>query len=244
MDVDNETGYKNCIRNNVTYDDENKIEWWECDCISDGNGIIVDSTLHAQEENGEPYRGRTLVANNISYNNGGTGIHAYSSSHVDIVNNTAYLNSRSPGDQQPQFRGMASEDVRVLNNISVARPGKATNSMYGNTDVRYDYNTYYGGTEPEVLGRHDVLGDPGLRRPGIDPASADFQLLADFTAIDSGKKFPAVRRDHSGVFLLWPTLRGIYLSFTIRLQRRRRHRLAVGQHLRCRQANYGSVVGS
>ncbi|MET9652199.1 right-handed parallel beta-helix repeat-containing protein [Streptomyces sp. NPDC006460] len=199
VDVDNETGYKNFIRNNVTYDNENKIEWWECDCISDGNGIIVDSTLHAQEENGEPYRGRTLVANNISYNNGGTGIHAYSSSHVDIVNNTAYLNSRSTEINNPNIGAWASEDVRVLNNISVARPGKATNSMYGNTDVRYDYNVYYGGAEPETLGLHDILGDPGLRRPGIDPASADFQLLAGSAAIDSGKKFPMVRQDFSGV---------------------------------------------
>ncbi|MFF3349007.1 choice-of-anchor Q domain-containing protein [Streptomyces sp. NPDC002779] len=202
VDVNDETGYKIFIRNNITYDNENKIEWWECKCISDGNGIIVDSTLPAPEGSGTPYQGyqgRTLVANNISYNNGGSGIHAYKGSNVDIVNNTAYLNSRSPEINNPNIGAWASKDVRVLNNISVARPGKATTSNYANTNVRYDYNIYHGGTEPEVLGRHDVLGDPGLRQPSIDPASADFQLLPDSAAIDSGMKFPAVRQDYSGV---------------------------------------------
>ncbi|MBC8011095.1 MAG: right-handed parallel beta-helix repeat-containing protein, partial [Burkholderiales bacterium] len=57
--------------------------------FSDGNGIIIDS------HKGFAYSGRSLVQNNLVYDNGGSGIHALKSDRVDIVNNTAFRNSRA-----------------------------------------------------------------------------------------------------------------------------------------------------
>ncbi|MEU2250992.1 right-handed parallel beta-helix repeat-containing protein [Streptomyces sp. NPDC019224] len=195
--VDESRGVKISIQRNVVHDNESKVKWVACDCISDGNGIIVDSTIHP-ETSGGVYTGRTLVANNLSYDNGGSGIHAYKSAHVDIVNNTAYLNSRSPALSYPNVGAWGSEDVQVLNNISVAREGKETNFTHGNENVIYDYNIYSGGLKPRVMGVHDKVADPLLVHPGTDPAVADFRIERGSPAVDSGTRFDAVESDFAG----------------------------------------------
>jgi parallel beta-helix repeat protein len=73
--------------------------------LTDGNGIIIDSMRdsrknalikHQLDKNGpkEPYRGRTLIENNLVYNNGGRGVHVFRSEKVDVINNTCYGNQR------------------------------------------------------------------------------------------------------------------------------------------------------
>ncbi|MEV0848113.1 right-handed parallel beta-helix repeat-containing protein [Streptomyces sp. NPDC049954] len=202
-DVDHEqtSGYKVRITNNVVHDNETKVKWSSCDCYSDGNGIIIDFNRH-EGIPGDPYTGRTLVANNLSYDNGGSGIHSFNSQHVDIVNNTAYYNSRQdklPYDGYPNIYAGYSKDVRLLNNISYARPGKATNKVGHNTDVVYDYNVYYNGLAPETMGPHDVVADPKFVSASTDPAKADFHVRDDSPALDSGTGFPAVPTDQLGV---------------------------------------------
>ncbi|MFJ7625183.1 right-handed parallel beta-helix repeat-containing protein [Streptomyces sp. NPDC097595] len=199
-DVDTSgTGYKIRITNNVAYDNEAKVKWAACDCYSDGNGIIVDSTLHADDDL-PAFEGRTLVADNVVYNNGGSGIHAFSSSHVDIVNNTAYFNSRNPHLNYANIYAAYSDDVRLLNNVSYAREGKATNSTSHNTaSVVYDYNLYFNGTTPAVQGPHDVIADPQFRNATVDPGSADFRPRAGSPAIDTGVASDAVPRDIRGL---------------------------------------------
>ncbi|MGC5170079.1 choice-of-anchor Q domain-containing protein [Microbacterium sp. DT81.1] len=197
-DVDDATGYKIRIENNVSYDNESKVKWIACNCISDGNGIIVDSTLNARSSGGVDYKGRTLVANNVVFDNGGTGIHAYRSANVDILNNTGYLNSRSPFINNPNISAFVSRDVRVINNVSVTLPGKPSNSAYRNENVLYDYNTYWGGAEPEVLGANDLIVDPEFVAPSTDPAVADFRLTRGSPAGDTGIALPEVTDDFDG----------------------------------------------
>jgi hypothetical protein len=55
---------------------------------SDGNGIILDTHRRFY------YGGRTLVQNNVVYENGGSGIHTVATDRVDIVNNTSYHNGK------------------------------------------------------------------------------------------------------------------------------------------------------
>ncbi|RZU53425.1 parallel beta-helix repeat protein [Krasilnikovia cinnamomea] len=189
--------YKITIQNNVSYDNENKIKWIGCGCISDGNGIIVDDTLHKQSGK-KPYTGKILVANNIVFDNGGSGIHAFSSKNVDIVHNTAYLNSRSPALSNPNIGAWFSVDVNLLNNISYARAGKATTFSYGNSNVRYDFNVYFGGLPPQAQGPHDIIADPGFVNPGTDPATANFCLRPHSPAVDSGTGSVPVVIDYYG----------------------------------------------
>ncbi|MEU7905843.1 right-handed parallel beta-helix repeat-containing protein [Actinoplanes sp. NPDC049118] len=193
----NGESYKVVIRNNISYDNENKVKWIGCDCISDGNGIIVDDTLQRQSGK-KAYTGRILVANNIVFNNGGTGIHAYLGRDVDIVHNTAYLNSRSPALNNPNIGAWSSTNVNILNNISYARAGKATTFPAGDTNVRYDFNIYFGGLPPQARGPNDIIADPRFANASTDPATADFWLQPQSPAVDSGTNSIPVSTDYFG----------------------------------------------
>ncbi|WP_051700364.1 right-handed parallel beta-helix repeat-containing protein [Streptomyces sp. NRRL F-4474] len=188
--------YKIRITGNRVHDNESKIKWEKCGCYSDGNGIIID-TLKGDAEH-PAYSGRVLVANNLSYDNGGSGIHSYKSQHVDIVHNTAYANGRSTRmDSYANIFAHDSTDVRLLNNIAYGRPGQATNSKSRNVDVTYDYNVYFGGKAPEVQGPNDVIADPKLTKAGTG-ADADFRLSTGSPAAGSGTPFAAVTTDFTG----------------------------------------------
>ncbi|MGY3784695.1 sigma-70 family RNA polymerase sigma factor [Streptomyces antibioticus] len=191
--------YKIRITGNRVHDNETKVKWEGCHCYSDGNGIIVDTTKGDPERGRPAYNGRVLVANNISYDNGGSGIHAYKSQHVDIVHNTAYLNGRSTRITTPYANIFAhdSTDVRLLNNIAYGRPGQATNSTSRNVNVTYDYNIYFGGKAPETKGPHDIVADPKFTAPGKSP-DADFRLTKGSPAIGSATPFPAMTTDFTG----------------------------------------------
>ncbi|MFJ7625187.1 choice-of-anchor Q domain-containing protein [Streptomyces sp. NPDC097595] len=191
--------YKIRITDNVVNDNETKIKWHDCDCYSDGNGIIVDTLKGKPAGEGADYNGRVLVANNLSFDNGGSGIHSFKSQHVDIVGNTAYYNSRSSRQTgYANVYALQSTDVRLLDNISYARAGKPTNLTSGNQNVTYDSNIYFNGAAPETTGPHDLVADPKLVNPGTDPSTADFRLRADSPAVDSGAAFPAVDKDLDG----------------------------------------------
>lgn len=60
---------------------------------TDGNGIIIDYFDYDDASN-NPYSKRTLVQNNLCFNNGGSGIKIFKSSKVRIINNTIYHNNR------------------------------------------------------------------------------------------------------------------------------------------------------
>jgi parallel beta-helix repeat protein len=80
--VSNNIAYSNMIaRNNPV----------PCGSHTDGNGIIMD-TFYDQTTNTIAYPYRSLVFGNVSYGNGGRGIHVFRTSNVTVMNNTAYGN--------------------------------------------------------------------------------------------------------------------------------------------------------
>jgi hypothetical protein len=186
-DVDTFTGYKNFIRRNIVYNNESYIPWKDSGQISDGNGIIVDLN---QSNN---YQGRTLIANNLVVNNGGTGIHTYRSAHVDIYNNTAYLNAHSPALNYCTICATASHDIQIRNNIIYARTGKPSNKAdTRNSAVFYDYNLYFGGLVPQELGLNDQITNPRFINANIDLAVANFRLATYSPARNAGDCVTAV----------------------------------------------------
>lgn len=188
--------YKIVIRNNIssgarTYElvasSGNK--------ISDGNGIIIDVNEFTANRPTESYRGRTLVQNNICFNNGGSGIHTVRANHVDIINNTTYLNSASPELQYSQIYAYGSRDVRFINNILVApvantaagEIAEPVNRLGGTcSDIIFSNNIYFGGNIAPTLGTGDIIADPKFVNPSIDAAVADFHLQANSPAIGAG----------------------------------------------------------
>ncbi|MBN3963103.1 MAG: right-handed parallel beta-helix repeat-containing protein [Nostoc sp. NMS8] len=178
---DNKQGYKMFVTNNRTYNNRMYIPWIAVGKITDGNGIIIDSTRNDNDSKLGAYKGRTLVKNNLAFNNGGSGIHAFLSEHVDIVNNTAVLNNQSPEIKGGQIFAHTSSDVRILNNILYAFPGKDININTKNKNVIYDYNIYINSSKVTVKGSHDIVANSQFLRkyPTLDKISRDWKSRLD-----------------------------------------------------------------
>lgn len=176
----NTSSYKNFVMGNICYNNKTLIPWAGRDYLSDGNGIIIDDNKNSQVTGGIPYAGKTLVENNVSYNNGGSGIHAYSSNNVDIINNTAYNNGTVVA--YSEIYGQDGTNVNIYNNIMYARTGGACNSNA--TGTTYDYNIYFNGPASRQ-GANDVVTDPKFVKRTFD-GTADFKLRNTSPAINSG----------------------------------------------------------
>jgi len=192
---DHNQSYKMFVTNNKVYNNRQYVPWIVDGTIADGNGIIIDDSRNTQNNSKlGVYKGRTLVANNLTFNNGGSGIHTYMSEHVDIVHNTAYMNNQSPEIQHGQLFANESSDIKILNNILYAYPGKKMNMDWKNINVTYDYNIYANGTSISVLGYHDIIGNPQF----VNPSIADFRLKATSPAINSGYTWKDLTTDFVG----------------------------------------------
>lgn len=125
---------------------------------------------------GKPYRGRTLVANNVAFANGDSGIHSYKSTHVDIVHNYAADNNRLPDLDDGQIFANTSKNARILNNVVIAPAGKPVNSSAKNENIVHDHNLYatLDGSAPKFAG--DAAANL------IAPAGAPGLVLADWAA--------------------------------------------------------------
>lgn len=178
-------GYHDKIVGNRAYRNENKVfSRWVTgqNAITDGNGIIIDGS------NDLDYTGRTLVANNLSFDNGGRGILVYLSSRVDVVFNTTYLNGRTDGlaGGPSELSVGRSFDVQVLNNLAWARPGVRGVEIKEADGVTMGGNVFVTDT---VTGQetdldHVVAGDPGLVFASVDPDQADFSPAVGSMLID------------------------------------------------------------
>ncbi|MCF2505241.1 right-handed parallel beta-helix repeat-containing protein [Dyadobacter sp. CY107] len=184
--------YKNFIRNNIVSNNKTTVPWVQLKRLSDGNGIIIDVNQHAYSNQDataptaeEAYTGRTLVENNVSFNNGGSGIHSFKADHVDIINNTAYHNGTVMN--YPDIFTNQCHDVKIINNIMYAREGGQCNSMPKNPTEIYANNIYFNG-KVGFKGEGDVEADPQFVHPSTDHANADFKVKKDSPAIDQGSQ--------------------------------------------------------
>lgn len=186
------------IRNNVSSGNIHKIVWVRNDPAltqySDGNGIIIDINGTIDD--------RTLVQNNVTFDNGGSGIHAYKGNHVDIVNNTAYLNSSSPYLDYGQIFANQAVDVKIYNNIMVApvantAAGEQREYVSGGTTpsssngIVYKNNVYFGGNVNGFANNgttvvNNVTADPRFANPTVNAALADFRLQPSSPAVYTG----------------------------------------------------------
>jgi hypothetical protein len=137
-----------------------------------------------------PYTGRVLVANNISVNNGGSGMHAFSSEHVDFINNTTWHNSQVLA--YGEIFANSSNDVNVLNNICVAAAGKPMNTTYQDKNLISNDNIYFGGQAPVSEGPQDLITDPLLVNPQPDPTQGDFGVQPGSPALSPNAGNPVI----------------------------------------------------
>jgi serralysin len=196
------TGYRNIVQNNISHDNVTKTG-----AHTDGNGIIIDDFQSTQTDGHPNYTFKTLVDNNLVYENGGKGIQVAWSDSVTVQNNTAYHNNQDPlndGTWRGELSNAQSSNNTWVNNVAVADPSvnknntAVDNTSYGgytNANVVWANNNTYNGT----AGQASVRTDGGNAMPstangnklGIDPhfagaASDNFHLGSGSAAIDGG----------------------------------------------------------
>jgi parallel beta-helix repeat protein len=200
FNFDATTGYKIVIQRNKSYGNDSKVKWQVGCKFSDGNGIIIDDTRNTQNTSSYGvYLGKTLVANNVTFNNGGSGIHAFQSNNVDIVFNVSYLNGQRSVYNDGGIYANTTTNVQILNNIIVGIAGKNVNTNFSNTGQTVNYNLFFQGNNPAVSGVNDLKAtNPIFVNASIDPSVADFRLSSGSPAINSGINFVAVTTDFSG----------------------------------------------
>lgn len=173
--------YHDLITNNRVYRNENKVpsKFQNHQAITDGNGIIVDDN----QKSG--FSGRTLVANNLSYDNGGRGIIVYRSNRVDVIFNTTYHNARTPGliGTPSEIAAGRASDVKIHSNIGWARPGiHALQTNFHRGPGVDSWNNIWVSDSPTPTGDEakDRLesSNPGLRNPTTG-SGADFRPRSD-----------------------------------------------------------------
>ncbi|MES2463037.1 MAG: right-handed parallel beta-helix repeat-containing protein [Armatimonadota bacterium] len=203
---DDAPGYHVIFQRNFVWNNKGLVPWGKTGKLSDGNGIILDVTDQERQGANNPtgdaataattpapppaekpkrpeWKGRALIANNVSAFNGGSGIHTFRTRYVDIVNNTTYWNGQVVNYEE--IFANNSQDVNILNNVIVPRPGGKVTSNNKNTNVRWDYNVYPT-AQTVMVGPHDIVADPGVVVALPDPMKGNFTLAKNSPAIGSG----------------------------------------------------------
>jgi parallel beta-helix repeat protein len=182
-------GFHNVISYNISYNNSNPAPDG-----TDGNGISMDDTNHTQSDN-IPYTGQTLIEENITYNNGGSGIRIGYSSGVTVRNNTSYWNEALTTITGP-WRGDLADEYSTgtiwVNNIAVANP--ATNSdntaileAAGSGSVWLNNLTYDGTAGSESLdGSGSFTGNLLGMNPMLMNPTTNFQLQSESPASAAG----------------------------------------------------------
>ena len=177
---------------------------------TDGNGIIVDTTLGSDIciTCGTAYTGKILILGNLTYDNGGGGVHIFLSKNVTAASNTSYGNMRdryNPGTLRGELSNGGSQNITWLNNIAFSVPGSgalalnlpvvnfavnlfnSSTSNFPDTGT-WSHNLFYGGSISSVLGNSI---SPSLNKIGTNPlltnpADGAFAPLSSSPVIGAG----------------------------------------------------------
>ena len=201
LPYDENPGYHNVISGNVCYDNELKVATQVLSggnnkALTDGNGIIIDSFQtsranplkpHNEDRDGplKPYHQRTLVENNLIYDNGGRGIHVFRSDKVDVINNTTYMNQKTPDINAGEITFIQSADGVIANNICYALKGKRANTQDGSSLVIWKDNLFF--NSDDVM-THDgmIQADPQFVAASLTAKPDGFRLKKTSPALGKG----------------------------------------------------------
>lgn len=134
--IDTYNGVKFIIEKNKVYNNENRMVSWNGSKsfitfeIDEGSGIFFtrnnDTAAAAQYD-----YGYFLIRNNLSYNNGASGIVIHITNRAIVQNNTLYYNgAKNTGN--PGGIGMNTvNDLTIKNNVVYARPNKFALGIVG-----------------------------------------------------------------------------------------------------------------
>jgi parallel beta-helix repeat protein len=124
--------FHNVVAWNIVYN--NRINYDNpvgCKNHTDGNGIIIDTFLDLYS-NTAVYPYQTLVMTNVSYYNGGRGIHIFRSSNVTVANNTVFNNNTDTCLASAAYVLGDLSQQGGANNVWINNLSKTVQSFVGN----------------------------------------------------------------------------------------------------------------
>jgi parallel beta-helix repeat protein len=187
-----EAGIRNIVRSNVVFNTYNTRPFIYSDRITDGNCFILDDTQHTQStgvavQKGftDAYTGTTLVENNLCFDNGGRGVHAFLSDNLIARNNTLYRNTKTPG-VDGELSTVQSNNVGFYNNIIYANANAKAIANFRSNNVDIENNLVFGSDQIDPGVGRLIQADPAFVNPSTDVGTADFFLRANSPAIRAG----------------------------------------------------------
>jgi hypothetical protein len=195
------------VTGNRIFGNQEFIPWEAAGKITDGEGIIVDSTRNSAYQSSipiAPYTGRTLIANNVIYTNGSSAIEVFESDHVDVVNNSSYQDIVTPVlTGRGEMNLNQTTDVNVINNIFYSATGQNPVIVVPGTtsSIILNYNLYFGGTNTGDVpnGPNDLTANPLYVDPAdSNPLSVLLTVSPSSPAVGSGTSYLAPSTDFGG----------------------------------------------
>jgi len=202
---DTYTGTKIIITENEVYQNENRLISWNPSKtfvhfeIDEGTGIFLT-------RNKDTYtQGEMLIANNLSYKNGASGIVCHHTNDVTIEHNTVFDNATTNHGNPGGIGVNASDNVRILSNISYSKSNKWALGILAEpvTNLALDSNIVFNNS-----GSLNVIRSTGSNSLTvgwnetnplfIDENNYDFSLNSSSPAIDNASSQSGQSTDFFG----------------------------------------------
>lgn len=205
---DNSETYRTVITGNRSYSNYNHFKFYAssdpaiADSYTDGNGIIIDALAidqgYLNDGAGGIYSGRTLIENNLTYDNGGKGINIYASDNVDVIHNVSYRNG-----QHPEIPGEIAlgntKNVRMFNNIIYADNSEPVFFAYQTQNININNNIIYKDVAFDADDNMSMAANTLTVNPQLSsPANADFTVSSGSPAVDAAISDLTTDKDFAG----------------------------------------------
>ncbi len=201
------------LRNKVHHNYNEQYSWSPAKTIitphiDEGKGISLQRNQTTYNSDGSIKvnweAGRILVANNLCYFNGFSGIHSNDGNRIDFINNTSYFNSytksitlgiTASNGGNIGISAQGGGDIRILNNISIIDVGLSKSAISSNLSAAeglvVENNIIYGTTLSGVTGTINensavVAVQVNTQKTDplfVDPVNFDFSLQASSPAL-------------------------------------------------------------
>jgi hypothetical protein len=142
---------------------------------TDGNGIIFDTNA-GFAGNSTNYTSPMLAAFNITYNNGGGGVHVFNSTNVTVANNSCFNNYIDPansGAGRACIDEQGGSNSTFINNLAMAIPATVTNCQFNVIPYSQWNNAFIGSAAATPLDTfsHNISDMVGVSCWGGDVAT-------------------------------------------------------------------------
>lgn len=192
--------YRSFILGNRIYGQrkfKSALDMTDCDVNQHGAGIII-THVKTNEGYAKPttIKNKILIANNIIYDNGSSGIAIYNNKNIDIFNNTLYENNAAEFNDCADVEIKYSNNCVVYNNIILSKLKRKACYFSNSQDIFFKTNLFRPGTRYED-GQGNIVTDPLFRSVELGANFTDFNLQPGSAAIDRGTDIEALNEDYN-----------------------------------------------